>query len=380
MRIIRWLRDGSTAKIMTVAVDRPIGVVRVLEDAWPCARCGAVLTAPVARVALHVHAHQKYGHDLLPVLMEPGTYAVDPEPSGPPWRLWSEVGADEAESRGVDAPVYPLSYGPAGAVVVAPGDIRGTVLIPERCDGYCCGLDGRDGPNLACAQCGRAVATRIDDCSLWQAVWLDPQAVRHLPGDGPASRVINWEELREEHPGKPPIQPPGAWSPPWEAAVGAALAHLLAASNGTPVAVPDGPVAQTFRRALDALLPPRPPAKNLALAGPGLPTPAADLALVPRHPQTGEVCPRSGTAQAVPLATDVWRHLAFHHDQTPLPVTGGILDGVRRDDPPLPLPREPFRPDWEVFLDTLARLPEVRQPWLRRIYDHVQDHPYASPF
>lgn len=34
------------------------------------------------------------------------------------------------------------------------------------------GVDGSDGLNLACEQCGQPVATRIDDCSYWQAVWL----------------------------------------------------------------------------------------------------------------------------------------------------------------------------------------------------------------
>ncbi|WP_424531781.1 hypothetical protein ACOZ38_17230 [Sphaerisporangium viridialbum] len=163
---------------------------------FTCVDCGALLTSPVSQFALpahaHAHAHQKYGHELLPALLEPGTYAVNPEPSGPPWRQWKEIGAEEAEARGVYAPVYALSYGSPGAV--APGDVRGTVLIPERCDGYCCGLDGRDGPNLACARCGRAVATLIDDCSYWQVVWLDPRAVRLLDVDAPARRVLSWEE------------------------------------------------------------------------------------------------------------------------------------------------------------------------------------------
>lgn len=100
-----------------------------------CAGCGAVLTAPVSRVALPVHAHLRYGHQFLPALMEPGTYAVNPEPFGPPRRPWAEVGPDEAEARGVYAPVPVLSYGPRGAVVIAPGDTRGTVLLPDRCDG-----------------------------------------------------------------------------------------------------------------------------------------------------------------------------------------------------------------------------------------------------
>ncbi|MEO3825888.1 hypothetical protein [Actinomadura sp. B10D3] len=44
------------------------------------------------------------------------------------------------------------------------------------------------------------------------------------------------------------------------------------------------------------------------------------------------------------------------------------------------LPASSFRPDWAIFLHTLARLPAVRQPWLRKIYDRVQGRPYAHPF
>lgn len=346
---------------------------------FACAGCGAVITSAVSQVALPVHAHQKYGHELLPALLEPGTYAVDPDPSGPPWRPWEEVGVEEAEARGVYAPVHALSYGPPGAVAVAPGDVRGTVLIPERCDGYCLGLDGRDGPNLACAQCGCAVATRIDDCSYWQVVWLDPRAVRLISADEPACRVPSWEALREEQPGTPPVEPIGAWSPVWEAAVAEALAHLLAVSDGARVVVPDGSVADAFRPTLDALLPSEPPVKSLALAGPSLSATVADIALVPRHPQTGEAWPY-GAGAAVPLAADVWMYLAFNDNRRLLPASGGLPDDVYRDDPPPLLPFGPFRPDWEVFLSTLARLPEVRQPWLRAIYDHVKEHRDSRPF
>lgn len=257
-------------------------------DVFACAGCGAVLTAPVSRIALPVHAHQRYGHDLLPALMEPGTYAVDPEPFGPPWRPWSEIGAKEAEARGVFAPVGSLSFGAPGAIVVAPGDTRGTVLIPERCDGYCLGLDGRDGPNLACVRCGLAVATRIDDCTFWQAVRLVPHAVRRLPTDDTVRRTVSSEVLSTEQEGTLPIEPTGTWSPRWEAAVGAALAHLLAASAGSPVAVADGLGAEIFGRALDALLPPGPSARGLALAGPGLCAVESehDIALVPLNPRT----------------------------------------------------------------------------------------------
>ena len=263
--------------------------------------------------------------------------------------------------------------------MVAPGDVRGTVFISERCDGYCRGLDGRDGPNLACVQCGRPVATRIDDCSLWQAVWLDPGAVHPVTADAFPRQAVGWKDLREHRPGIPPVEPLGQWNPVWEAAVAAALAHLLAVSAGTRVTVPDGLVADTFCRALDALLPPRPPARTLTLAGPGLPAVTTDIALVPQHPQTGERWALSQAADVVPLSWDIWSYLAFHHDRRPVPGAGTMPEDARRDDPP-PLTPGPFRPDWAVFLSTLARLPEVRQPWLRDIYDHVKCRPYASPF
>ncbi|MFI7321498.1 hypothetical protein [Streptomyces venezuelae] len=354
---------------------------------FACVRCDAVLTRPVERVALPVRAHQTYGHDLLPALMESGTYAVDPEPSGLPFRPWSEVGAEAAAERGVFAPVHRLSCGAPGAVVVAPGDTRGTVLIPERCDGYCIGLDGRDGPNLACARCGSAVATRIDDCSLWQTVWFVPDAVRRVPEHDAdvrsADRGADWDALAEEYRAAPPVEPCGGWDARWEAAVGAALAHVFAASGGAPVGLPDGILTDTFGRALDALLPPGPAARRLVPAGPGLPAALrdTDIALVPRHPRTGEVWqPSDPAAAVVPLEADVWLHVAFPREPLPVPATGGLPDGVCRDDP-LPLrPIRLFAADRHVFLHTLARLPAVREPWLRAVYDAIQDAPFGHPF
>ncbi|MFE2867205.1 hypothetical protein [Embleya sp. NPDC059259] len=342
---------------------------------FACAGCGAVLTAPVSRVALPGHARQSYGHVLLPALLESGTYAVDPAPSGPPWRPWAEVEADEAAAQGVFAPVFAVSFGAPGAIAIAPGDTRGTALIPERCDGYCMGLDGRAGPNLACLRCGRPVATRIDDCTYWQAVWLDRDAVRRLPVDGPADRPIDWATLAAERAGTPPVDPRGWWSPQWEAAVAVALAHLSVASAGRPVEFPDGLVADTFARAWDMLLPPGPPglaARKVALAGPRLPDPgpAADIVLVPIHPQTGQAWQQpSGTAAVVPLSAEVWLHLAFPRDRLLVPATGGLPIGVLRDDLLPPHPPTPFGPDADIFLATLARLPAVREPWLRALYD-----------
>ncbi|MGW7285954.1 hypothetical protein ACWGH4_10735, partial [Streptomyces sp. NPDC054847] len=258
-----------------------------------CAGCDAELTAPLARVALPVHTYQKYGNGLqLPVLMEPGTFAVEPEPWGPPWRRWEEIDPDEAAARGVHAPVHALSDGAPGAVVIAPGDIRGAVLIPERRGGACCGLDVADGPNMACGACGLPVASRIDDCSLWQAMWLAPDAVRRVQVGDADTGPLSWAELMAEGKGVTPFEPitlwgslSGAsrrwsWSPQWEAAAGRALAHLLVASEGRAVTVPDGLTAEVFQHTLDALLPAGPPVRRAVLAGPGLAAPDADAGIL----------------------------------------------------------------------------------------------------
>ncbi|MEU9576397.1 hypothetical protein [Streptomyces chilikensis] len=351
-----------------------------------CAGCGAELTAPLSQVVLPDHAHQKYGNAIqLPVLMEPGTFAVELEPSGPPWRRWEEIDPDELAARGIHAPVHVLSDGAPGAIVIAPGDVRGTVLIPEKCGGYCCGLDGADGSNLACEACGLPVASRIDDCSLWQAVWLAPDAVRRLPVDGADVAPISWAELVAEGRSAPPLEPITSWdgprlglnhwwswSPRWEAAAGRALAHLLTASEGRPVTVPGGLTGEMFQRVLDALLPAGPPVRRAVMAGPRLPAPDADadILLVPVHPQTGETWAASSqavSASLVPLPFGVWLWLAFPEPHLPAPASGVMPAGVLRDDPPAPHPCSLFRPDPGVFWHTLVRLPAVRSPWLREI-------------
>ncbi|MEV0314931.1 hypothetical protein [Nonomuraea fuscirosea] len=92
--------------------------------------------------------------------------------------------------------------------------------------------------------------------------------------------------------------------------------------------VPDGPVAVAFRRAIDILLPPGLPERHLGLAGPGLPA-TSEIALVPRHPQTGELWPCDAGA-VVPLAADVWTYLAFHDERRLVPAAYGMPAGVRR--------------------------------------------------
>jgi len=323
------------------------------------------------------------------VLMESGTFAVDPEPWGLSRRVWEEIDPDEAVARGVHAPVHALSDATPGAIVVAPGDVRGTVLIPDRCDGLCCGLDGREGPNLACEACGRPVASRIDDCTLWQAVWFAPYAVRNVPVGGVAGvggTPSSWAEVMAEAKGTPPIEPyttwgmgPShfwGWSPQWEAAAGRALAHLLVASEGRPVTVPDGLIEQVFRRSLDILLPATSRPRRAVLAGPGLPVPDADaeILLVPVHPQTGEIwtpADPASSAYPVPLSFGMWLWTAFPEPHLPRPASGRMPDGVLRDDPPAPWPGRLFRADEIAFRHTLVRLPAVRSPWVREVLGNL---------
>ncbi|WP_431775586.1 hypothetical protein [Streptomyces cucumeris] len=365
-----------------------------------CAGCGARLTTPLSQIALPVHAHQRYGNGIqLPVLMESGTFAVDPEPWGPPRRRWEEIDPDEAMARGIYAPVSALSDGAPGAIVISPGDARGTLLIPEKSGGSCCGLDGGDGPNMACEACDLPVASRIDDCSLWQGVWLAPNAVRrHRLDDTNNDAPLTWAELLAEGKDTPPFEPISAWggsrlgsdhywswSPQWEAAAGRALAHLLAASEGRPVTVPDGPIAEVFQRALDILLPVGTAAWRAVLAGPGLPAPGvdADILLVPTHPQTGETWTPAGpstSAYPVPLPFGIWLWLASPRPYLSLPMSGGMPEGVLRDDPPAPRPHHLFQPDPETFQHTLVRLPDVRSPWLRKILENFTQHQRARLF
>ncbi|GAA2774568.1 hypothetical protein [Kitasatospora cinereorecta] len=363
-----------------------------------CAGCGAELTTPLSQVALPVHARQSYGNGAqLPVLMESGTFAVDPDPWGGPWRRWDEIDPGEAEARGIYAPVYALSDSTPGASVIAPGDIRGTRLIPEKRGGACCGLDGADGPNMACQVCDLPVATRVDDCSLWQMVRLGSDAVHRIPVEGIHAVPLSWAELAQKADKAPPFEPIAtwggrlgpnhywSWSPQWEAAAGHALAHLLVASQGQPVKVPGGLTTDVFQRTLDALLPAGPEKRRAVLAGPGQPSPGgdADILLVPVHPQTGRTWTPAGpptSAYPVPLPLGVWLWLVSPQPYLPVPASGRIPRDVLRDDPPPLLPNYLFRVDWGTFQHTLARLPAVRSPWLRTIHGDLAQGTWADLF
>ncbi len=342
-----------------------------------CGSCDAALTVAVSRVALPVHADQKYGNgpgSLTPAL-EPGTFAVNPLPSGSPWRRWAELEAGEAEALGWYAPRGSISAGPVGQVLLAPGDVHGAVIDPALVgDSGCCGLGGGE-PNMVCATCGTPVAIRIDDCGLRQAIWLDPLTTRVIEdGPGPHS-VLGWADLIDQRRGIPPYEPSGGWHPMWPAAAASALAHLLAASGGRPMVIRDHQVAEIFGPTLDRLVGPigAGPEGTLVLAGPGLPDADGDFALIPEHPQTGELWPVAPPVKPIPLAWDAWRHLAFH--RAPKPV-GRSVPIAPEALPPL-LPGYRLEPDGQIFLSVLARLPEVRQPRLRAIYERGRPHNYT---
>ncbi|TGB02088.1 hypothetical protein E4099_20750, partial [Streptomyces palmae] len=93
--------------------------------------------------------------------------------------------------------------------------------------------------------------------------------------------------------------------------------------------------------------------------------------LVPRHPLTGEPWrPPGDDAAVVPLDSGVWAYLAHPGETSPMPATGTLPYGVLRDDYPLPPhPWYPLTPHHRAFKDTLAGLPAIRSPRLRRYHD-----------
>ncbi|MFF7594698.1 hypothetical protein [Streptomyces mirabilis] len=239
------------------------------------------------------------------------------------------------------------------------------------------------------------MASRIEDCSLWQAVWLAPTVVRRHPVDGADAAPLSWAELMAEAKGTLPFESiamsgsrPGAnhwwsWSPQWEAAVGQALAHLLAASEGCPVTVPDGLIAEVFQRALDSLLPAGPPARRAVLAGPAAPDAYADILLLPAHPQTGETWTPAGPAASaypVPLPFGVRRWPVLPEPYQPVPASGGMPDSVLRDDPARAahLSSVPGRPG--RVSASLVRTPAVRSLWLPEILENLPQHMRARLF
>ncbi|MEU6967145.1 hypothetical protein AB0A71_05270 [Kitasatospora aureofaciens] len=299
-------------------------------EVFECRGCGTALTGPLSRVAFPVYAGIPYGNGVaMPVLMESGTYGVHEGPAGG-----------------------------ARSIVIAPGDAHGTALVQRRELGACCGIDGRYGPNLTCVGCGRKVATRVDDCSLWQATWLEPAAVRPV-AESPAPPVADWVSVAGRWRAAALVEADGSRSIRWDVEAAVTLAHLVSAADGAPLALAPGPLAQAFRGLLGQLPPPQTrPARRAALAGPGrpLPRPLPDIAVVPRHPQTGEPWPTPPGVAAAPLAAEYWAALAFRDERELAPATGRLPPGVERDDPLPPHSLYAGYLDQWVFRAVLNRL------------------------
>nr|WP_307936887.1 hypothetical protein [Salinispora arenicola] len=140
--------------------------------------------------------------------------------------------------------------------------------------------------------------------------------------------------------------------------------------------IADHRVAEVLRPTLDRLIgrPGTEPERTLVLAGPSIPDADGHFALIPEHPQTGALWPVAPLVQPVPLAWDAWSYLAFH--RAPKPVGRSVP--IPPEALPALLPNRRFEPDGRTFLRVLARLPEVRQPRLRAIYD--RGRPYCNTY
>jgi hypothetical protein len=132
-----------------------------------CARCGTALTVELRRVAALQPIPKRYDDDR-DVTYEPverGGFVVDDEART--IQQWTR------DSGSVET----IETDPAGAVVTHPDDRLPGALsnVADRSAG-CCGLDGCDGPNQACAVCGAVVGTARTDC------WTEHE-VRFWPTD-----------------------------------------------------------------------------------------------------------------------------------------------------------------------------------------------------
>lgn len=137
-----------------------------------CAACSTEVSRLVREVPLPdpqtVRApYEVEGFEDCPPHVAPGTFAYDPEPS----RFWYVPAPEEGERVHVPG-------GPTGSVVLSPTDAVGMVPVadPGRRNG-CCGPDGSDGANLACAGCGAELAIESADCWTFQEIVLDPRRV-----------------------------------------------------------------------------------------------------------------------------------------------------------------------------------------------------------
>lgn len=257
-----------------------------------CAACGGALTGPLSRVPLPMERWLRPPHDSEPTavtLMQPGDYAVDPEPYG--------------------------SGGIRGTSLMAPGEVRAR-LVPAACEIGCLGIHGYRRPNMACVQCGAPIGSRVDDCQAWQEARLHPGAVRaeraeqDVPGrEGEGGHGVRGvDEVR----GRAPFEDGGAADWLWFGRLAIGAAGVLARSGGLPVRFGEraAPLRDFLSGALsggasERLLKPSGTFAFCGLAGERPPEGASrSLALVPR----GGRAPAG--AEPVHLDGYVWAYLA----------------------------------------------------------------------
>ncbi|MFJ5546492.1 hypothetical protein [Streptomyces sp. NPDC093225] len=117
--------------------------------AFSCTSCQQRISPDLQEVPMPPPVTEEApGHRFLPPLVPRGSYAASPH---------------------------------TGAPVLNLDDIMGVKRHPDpRRRNGCCGLDGLDGPNLVCGNCGAEVATQQSDCWSQQLIALIPDAVTEM--------------------------------------------------------------------------------------------------------------------------------------------------------------------------------------------------------
>jgi hypothetical protein len=124
-----------------------------------CATCGILLTRECCWGTLEAHNPEAIDR-------------ASATASGVMVRLPDERASRVARNGEV---IRPRVWSPAGAISTNPSDVLPDTLRSTGCDNGCCGSDGSDGPNRACAACGTVVAAEWSDC------WTQAE-IRFLPG------------------------------------------------------------------------------------------------------------------------------------------------------------------------------------------------------
>ncbi|MEU6771955.1 hypothetical protein [Streptomyces sp. NPDC046759] len=155
-----------------------------------CAACGRRLSPPL-RLLPELPERPEYdgqdGARQAPSTVPRGRYAVDPEPSGPPYvphpdPEWMGAAYPGTVMLDPDGPGCLTSAGPSGTFVVHPADARGFLNPnPDVRWAGCCSVPEGDGPDRVCAGCGVGVASQLDSCTGPYETHFLPDAVRVVP-------------------------------------------------------------------------------------------------------------------------------------------------------------------------------------------------------